>query len=133
MLPPPTDDKLKSLAQAVAAGRSVKSWAKRHHTEVEVADAWCSLPEFDGLVDAHRLGVANRMSGALLARASAAIDQIFTTLRRSPAYPVKLSAGRMLMDNWLRVSLRFEQSKKMAELKARLVALEQKANASGSR
>jgi len=120
---------LKSLARAVARGRSPASWAKQHDSNLETVQEWRALPEFDGLVDAHRLRVVDLMSGTLMTGAQAAIDLIISASRHNatPADTAKLSAARKLLDNWLRVSLRFEQSRKMAELKARIIAVEQKA------
>jgi hypothetical protein len=126
MLTTPTDTQLKSLARAVACGRTVKSWAKRHCGDVDAVDEWCTLPEFIELVDAHRLQVVDHMSGSLMSHSASAIDQLLALSRESATDNVKLSAGRLLLDKWLRVSLRFEQSRKMAELKARVAVLEAK-------
>jgi hypothetical protein len=129
MLPSSTDDKVRSLADAVASGRSAASWAKQHNIQAEVAENWCSLPEFTGLVDARRLQVTDRMSGKLMTQSAVAIDELLETLSLSSSDSFKLSAGRVLVNDWLRVSLRFEQSRKMAELKARVAVLEKKRDA----
>ncbi len=125
MAPTPTDDKLKSLAQAVACGRTAQSWAVKHHTPVELADEWCMLPEFRGLVDAHRNRVHDRLSGKLMTRAEVAMDEIFTALRCGTTDHVKLRAGSILIDKWLQVSRRFEVRKRLAELTELLARLEQ--------
>ncbi len=54
-----------------------------------------------------------------------AIDEIFRAVEHSPSYPGKLAAGRMLVNDWLRVSLRFEASRKLADLRARMAVYEQ--------
>jgi hypothetical protein len=123
------DQKLNSLARAVARGRTVSSWAVEHHTPVDVAGEWYALPEVRDRVDTLRLQAAERMSGKLLTRSAAAMEEFYTALKRCPDYPVKLSAGRTLVDNWLRVSTRFEHARKVVELKSRVALLEQKANA----
>jgi hypothetical protein len=125
MLESAIDDKMKSLAQAVASGRSSRSWAKQHRTEVELADEWHALPEFVQLVETHRLRAADRLTGRLLTRSTVAIDEIFRAVEHSPSYPGKLAAGRMLVNDWLRVSLRFEASRKLADLRARMAVYEQ--------
>jgi hypothetical protein len=127
------DQKLNSLARAVSRGRKVSSWAVAHHTPVDVAGVWCALPEVRDRVDTLRLQAAERMSGKLLTRSASAIKEVHTALKRCPDYPVKLVAGRTLVDHWLRVSTRFEHARKVAELKSRVALLEQKANARNAR
>jgi hypothetical protein len=125
MLESANDDKMKSFARAVASGRSSRSWAKEHRTDVELADEWRALPEFVKLVETHRLRAADRLTGRLLTRSTVAIDEIFRAVEHSPSYPGKLTAGRMLVNDWLRVSLRFEASRKLDDFRARMAVFEQ--------
>ena len=64
------------------------------------------------------------MSGKLLTRSTVAVDQAFSVCRRSLSDSAKLSAGRMLVQNWLGVSLRFEAQKKLAEVTDRVTMIE---------
>jgi hypothetical protein len=124
MIASPTDDMLRSLARAVARGQSTRSWAKQHHTQVELADAWRTLPEMSDLVETHRLQIVDRLNGKLLMQSTAAVDQSFTVSRRSPSDVAKISATRLLVDRWLSISLRFEATKKLADFRARMSVME---------
>jgi hypothetical protein len=128
MIPPSIEDKVKHLARMVASGQSARSWAKQHHCDVEMVLAWCSLPEFNDVVDEHRLRVADHMVGKLMTRAESAIDHIFSASRYGPAEHVRIAAGQMLLEKWLGVSRRFVQTKKIAELKATMKSWEQTAH-----
>ena len=132
MLSVPTDDKLKSLARTVARGRSATSWANRHNITVEAVDEWRALPEFSELIEAYRLRVVDRMTGKLTMQSTVAIDDLFDTFTRSPSYSAKQSSGRALVDNWLRISLRFEARRKLAEFNARMTKLEQQEHGGGA-
>ena len=125
MIDPRNDDRFTSVARAVARGRSAASWAKLHNTPLAVADEWRTLPEFTKLVEDHRLQAADQMTGKLTTQSTVAIDDLFDAFTRSPSYAAKLTSGRMLVDNWLRISLRFEATRKLAEVKARVTILEQ--------
>jgi hypothetical protein len=122
------DTELESLARAVARGRSVTSWVRRHDAEVDiqVAHDLVSQPEFKTKVDAHRLHVADQMVGKLMTISTRSINQMFTASTRSPSDQVKLSAGRALLDKWLVISRRFDDSRQLAELKTQIAELEQK-------
>ncbi len=124
MIASPTDDMLRSLARALARGQSTRSWAKQHHTQVELADAWRTLPDMSALVETHRLQIVDRLNGKLLMQSAAAVDQSFTVSRRSPSDFAKISVTRLLVDRWLSISLRFEARRKLAEFNARMDVLE---------
>jgi hypothetical protein len=128
MLPPAIEDKIRQFAQAAACGRSARSWAHEHDCDSELVRAWSILPEFDRLVDAHRVHVADQMVGKLMARAEATIDQIYSASQYGPADPGRTSAGHMLIDKWLVVSRRFAQTKKIAALEAMIDSWEKKTN-----
>jgi len=121
-----TDSEMHSLAQAVARGRTSASWARRHDADVAVARECCLLPEFKRLVEARRVGVADRMVGKLMTRSMASIDQLYAAAIRSPGWHVKLSACRTLVDRWLVISRRFDDWRQLAELKSQLTALEER-------
>ena len=55
---------------------------------------------------------------------------LFDTFTRSPSYSAKQSSGR-LVDNWLRISLRFEARRNLAEFNARMTKLEQEEQGGG--
>ncbi len=61
MIPPSIEEKVTHLARMVASGQSVRSWAKRNHCDVEMVLAWCAAPEFNEIVDEHRMRVADHM------------------------------------------------------------------------
>jgi hypothetical protein len=114
-----------SLARAVARGRSLASWARKHDAELDAVRAVSLLPEFRTLVQTHRLHVADRMVGKLMTLSTRSIDQMFAASIRSPSYHVKLSACRMLLDKWLVISRRFDDWKQLDDVKAQLTELEQ--------
>jgi hypothetical protein len=121
------DHILKRLAKALAQGQSVTTWARHHDVDPETAKHASLQPEFDQLVFDERAQVTSQLTGKLVKHTRSTIDQIIALARYSDDPNVKLSAGRMIMDYWLKVSDLLDQTKKIDELTAKLDAWEARA------
>ncbi len=72
--------------------------------------------------------LADQLVGRLLRESASTIDQLVATSLYSTGDAARISAVRVLLDKWLGVSRRFEQTKKLAELKALMDSWEQTAD-----
>jgi hypothetical protein len=62
---PPNHVLMRGLAEAVAFGRSVGSWARSQDVLEETAEAWTELAEVQQLVEKCRVSHAERMVGKI--------------------------------------------------------------------
>ena len=125
------DGKLRSLARAVARGRPVASWARKHSVPVDLAEELCTSPQVGRLVDEYRLKATDQITGKLLAQSAEAIDEVFRALTRGRNHAAKFAAVRIILDNALRFWVRFDQTKTMHDLKEKVAAVMQKRSSPG--
>ena len=123
---PLADNQLRGLARAIARGQSLASWANVHDAQIKVAEESCTLAEFKGFVEAHRLRVTDQVVGKLLATSQDSVDGIRAVSQRSPDDTARLSASRTLLDQWLKIAGRFHTATEIAAMKAELTLLNQK-------
>ena len=86
----------------------------------------CTSPQLGRLVDEYRLKATDQITGKLLGHSAEAIDEVFAALTRGRNHAAKFAAVRIILDNALRFWVRFDQTKTMHDLKAKVATMMQK-------
>ena len=107
----------KSLATGIACGRSVRLWARRHGVDFATAYDLSIQQEIRDLVFVARLRVADRLIGKLARAGLLAIDQLVKLCTKSASDSVRLSASRVILTEWRKIS-------EFYDLNARLIEVE---------
>jgi hypothetical protein len=119
------DLRMRSLAAAVARGRTVKAWATHKNYSLEGAQALAERPEFPALVEECRIAAVKRTSEKILRSAQKAIDALG---ERPPqdkkAAAEALNAATGLMEKWLELMASLDLMKKLDSLAERVRILE---------
>ena len=113
----------RSLARAVARGRSVAAWAWNSDVDLEAAQAWSELREFRELVEKFRVEHADRMVGKIGQCVGRAIDRLVELSENSTKPNVALAATKAIIEKWIALAVYFEQEKKFKDMQARVKVL----------
>jgi hypothetical protein len=119
----PTHVFMRSLAEEIAFGRSVSTWAEIKEVSAEVAQGWTELPEFREFVEKCRVEHAERMCGKIAGRVERAIDRLVELSESSFKPSVALAATKAIIEKWIDLSAFFVQEQTYKSLVARVKVL----------
>ena len=109
-------------SRAVAGGHTVRSWAKHRDVGIDIARGLSDLPEFRQRVDNCRLNHADRMVGKVAGHVAQAIDRLAELSQNADKTTVSLAATKALIEDWVGLSVHFDQTKKLEDMRARVKA-----------
>ena len=110
---------MRSLALAVARGRSVVAWGRAKDVPLEKARGWTELPEFRLLVEKVRLEHSERMVGKLARCVGRAIERLVELSENTRHPGVSLGATNAIIEKWIHTSEHFIQAFQLKDLIAR--------------
>ena len=110
---------MRSLALAVARGRSIAAWGRAKEVPVEKARGWSELPEFRLLVEKVRLEHSERMVGKLARCVGRAIERLVELSENTRHPGVSLGATKAIIEKWIHTSEHFIQAFQLKDLIAR--------------
>ena len=114
-----------SLAEEIAFGRSVSTWAEIKEVRADVAQGWTELPEFREFVEKCRVEHAERMAGKIASRVERAIDRLVELSESSfVKASVALAATKAIIEKWMNLSAFFVQEQTYKSLVARVKVLQ---------
>ena len=102
---------MRSLAEAIAFGRSVSSWAKSQDVLEETAQAWVELPEVQTFVEKCRVGHAERMVGKAAGYVERAMERLVELSEGARNPRIALAACKVIIKNWIDLSVHFVQER----------------------
>ena len=114
---------MRSLARAIARGRTYAGWAKSKDVSVDVAREWALLPEFRQRVEQWRLEHAERVVGKIAMCVERAIERLVELSEHSSNGSVCVAATKAIIDKWISTSVHFVQEQKFQSLDARMNVL----------
>jgi hypothetical protein len=109
-------DQKAALALAIAAGGTVKAWAKQHDVPERTAYKWARSPEVRNRVKRIRRRAIDRAIGRLSRYASAAAEQIARLAKGAESESVKLQAARAVLADLMQVANYADLEDRIAEL-----------------
>jgi hypothetical protein len=113
------ENRLNSLAFAVAAGRSVASWCGEHKIPKRTAYDWTKLPEFKVMVSAHRRRLIDVGLGKLTKHVGKAVAQIAELATSAESESVRLAAARAILSELIAIGNYADLEARVADLEAR--------------
>ena len=97
-------DQKAALALAIAAGGTVRAWAKQHDVPERTAYTWARSPEVQKQVRRIRRRAIDRAIGRLSQHAAAAADQIARLAKDALSEAVRFQAARAVLADLMTVS-----------------------------
>ena len=122
---PPNDVLMRGLAEAIAFGRSLASWARSRDVLEETAQAWTELPEVQQLVEKFRVSHAERMVGKISGCVERAIDRLVELSEGARDTRISLAATKCIIKNWMDLAVHFVQERTYQWLVKRVKELKQ--------
>ena len=116
---------IRSLASAVAQGRTVDGWARDTDVSVEVAREWSERADFPGLVEECRREHAARMAKKIALAAAKAVDGLAAKPKKGAKSTGSLEAATALVEKWVELAMNNEQMKRIETLEERVRILEE--------
>jgi hypothetical protein len=113
-------DQKAALALAIAAGGTVKAWAKAHDVPERTAYTWARSQEVRKRVLRIRRRAIDRAVGRLSRNASAAADQVVRLAKGAESESVKLQAARAVLADLMSVSNYAVLEERLAEVERRI-------------
>jgi hypothetical protein len=102
---------MRGLAEAIAFGRSISDWARSQDVLDETAQAWVELPEVQTLVEKCRVSHAERMVGKAACYVERAMERLVELSECSSNLRIALAATKVIIKNWIDLSVHFVQER----------------------
>jgi len=113
-------DQKAALALAIAAGRTVKAWAREHDVARRTAYSWARSPDVKEQVRRIRRRAVDRVIGRLSRHAAAAADRIAHLADSAQSESVQLHAARAVLAELMAVSNYSALEERLTELERRI-------------
>src|SRR5262249_28446863 len=111
-------NRMESLALAVAGGMSVASWARNNGVGIRTCYDWTATEEFKARVAEHRRRFADQSVGALVKLAINAVAEIAKLMSASERESIRLAAAKAILDQLVAISSHVEIEERLAALEA---------------
>jgi hypothetical protein len=121
----PQDSLIRSLASAVARGRTVADWARNADVAVATARGWSERSDFPQLVEKCRREHAERMVKKIAGAAAKAIEGMAANDSKKGDPKFSFEAAKAVVEKWVEVAMNLEQMKKIESLEERVRILEE--------
>jgi hypothetical protein len=112
--------KKSQLALALAAGGTVKAWAKENAVRPRTAYTWSRCPEVLEQIDRIRSRALDRAIGRLSKNVTAAAEEIASLARGAASESVKLNAARAVLADLMSVSNYAALERRLAQVERRM-------------
>jgi hypothetical protein len=122
---PPNHVLMRGLAEAIAFGRSISSWARSQDVLEETAQTWTELAEVQQLVEKCRVSHAERMVGKISSCVERAIDRLVELSEGARDTRIALAATKVIIKNWMDLAVHFVQERTYQWLVKRVKELKQ--------
>jgi hypothetical protein len=111
--------RIEALALAIAAGSTVRAWARANKVPERTAYTWAATPEFKARVVELRHQAVGRALGRLTAAATRAVTTLRQLLRDSEPATVRLGAARAILASLIDIQSHAELNERITELERR--------------
>jgi len=119
MVEEPEESKKWQLAEAMARGIQIRSWAKKNGVPERTAYRWAGDPTVRIEVQAARRRMLDRAAGAMTSRCRFAVSRITTLASDAESESVQLNALKTILADAMRIA-------KYSDLEARMAEFEEK-------
>jgi hypothetical protein len=113
-------DQKAALALAIAAGGTIKAWAKEHDVAQRTAYTWARSPDVKKQVRHIRRRAIDRVIGRLSRHAAAAADRIAHLAQGAASESVQLQAARAVLSDLMSVSNYAALEERLTEVERRI-------------